>query len=624
MPLRDILVLARKWLWLIILACLIGGLAGMVVDHYQPKKYEADATLFVSSPNHSDYNALLGDQQAATALAQYAKSDSVLLAGLQKVGESKLNLSKLTSMVTVQNDLNSQFVTIKVVDNDPQQAALLASDIAKEAMTRFEATVTDSSIAQTLRAEIASLALQIKNQETELAALERQAPQVVGTPTPEQTTTLNQLNQLTTDLNTLRQLYTEDVNSYTNLTSIQVTLVQDAQVPQKPVGPGAPLSVAIGMLAGLIAIAGIILFIEQTDDVLRTPAKVEKASGLSTFITVKHVPRLAKQVLLLNGNGRMKEDTSRRQLLPVVEVQSSQQDVNQQGEDEGPITTKRLTTAAERAPWLKNHREFAQATDPSLKAIAKQSLPVVVYKAQAGSAKPAIGTKTPANGFQLPESFLALGVFLRGERSQVASKGGNLRLLLITSAEDGDGKTLIASQVALGLARVGVETILVDANLHKPAVHNLFKLPNRICLSSILTTIQLDDDLYDNDSYSSSDLDDANSKLLEHTFAAVQRVSEPNLSVLPGGPSMDLSPELLSSPKMKTIFEHLSEKAFVVIDGPAVLTSSESVILANRSDAVLMVVNARRTSGTKLNQSLEMLSWVNTDILGVVLNQVGK
>jgi Mrp family chromosome partitioning ATPase len=87
---------------------------------------------------------------------------------------------------------------------------------------------------------------------------------------------------------------------------------------------------------------------------------------------------------------------------------------------------------------------------------------------------------------------------------------------------------------------------------------------------------------------------------------------------------MDLSPELLSSPKMKTIFEHLSEKAFVVIDGPAVLTSSESVILANRSDAVLMVVNARRTSGTKLNQSLEMLSWVNTDILGVVLNQVGK
>ena len=183
------------------------------------------------------------------------------------------------------------------------------------------------------------------------------------------------------------------------------------------------------------------------------------------------------------------------------------------------------------------------------------------------------------------------------------------RSLLISSPEDGDGKTLIASQLALGLARVGVEVVLVDANLNKPEIHSIFGLSNTTGLSSIL---------------SSSQNGNSTSHLVDQTFAALQETHEPKLSILTSGPAVDSSPELLSSTRLEAIIHLLSEKAFVIIDGPAVLTSSESVILANKSDGILIVVDARHTTASKLNLSLEMLTWVNTNILGVVLNQVSK
>jgi protein-tyrosine kinase len=144
--------------------------------------------------------------------------------------------------------------------------------------------------------------------------------------------------------------------------------------------------------------------------------------------------------------------------------------------------------------------------------------------------------------------------------------------------------------------------------LHNPEIHNIFGLSNRTGLSSILSISQNGD---------------STSYLVDQTFAALQETDEPKLSILTSGPAIDSSPEILSS-RMNAIINLLSEKAFVIIDGPAVLTSSESVILANKSDAILIVVDARHTTASKLNLSLEMLAWVNTNILGVVLNQVRK
>jgi len=560
--------LVRKWLWLIILAALIGGAVGAGVDHILPKKYEADATLFVYSPNHIDENSVLGDQQAASALARFSQSNSVLQATLKSLHINDLTLPQLTSMVTVQNDLNSQFVIVQVRDKDPQRAAMLASEIAKQSETQFQSTTTNSTGVQFLQKEIRDIPNEISRLNQEISNIQGQS--IDGIYTPEQTALINQLR---TSVDVLKQSYYQYVNTYDTLNGIQVNLLQDAQVPQKPVGAGSIVAIAIGMLVGLIAIVGVIIIIEQTDDILRSPSKVEKATGLRTLITVRHLHITTNQAVLLNGYNPENVDT---------------------------ISLQPFAAKAKNTHFIEDQREIFDDTAKRL-AIATRQVQSVKVDSRA--------RRRASTGFQVPETFLTLGVLLRGERSQLTSSINNNRSLLISSPEDGDGKTLIASQLALGLARVGVEVILVDANLNKPEIHSIFGLSNGEGLSSIL---------------SSSQNGNSTSQLVERTFAALQETHEPKLSILTSGPAVDSSPEILSSTRMKAIIHLLSEKAFVIIDGPAVLTSSESVILANKSDGILIVVDARHTTASKLNLSLEMLTWVNTNILGVVLNQVNK
>ena len=539
---------------------------GAGVDHILPKKYEADATLFVTSPNHIDENSVLGDQQAARALANFSQSNSVLQATLNSLHIHDLTLPQLTSMVTVQNDLDSQFVIVQVRDKGSQRAAMLASEIAKQSETQFQSKTINSTGAEFVLYQIRTIPKEISQLKQELSNIQGQS--VNGTYTPEQTALINQLRA---SIEGLEQSYIQYVNTYDTLNGIQVTLLQDAQIPQKPVGAGPIVAIAIGMLVGLIAIVGVIIIIEQTDDILRSPSKVEKATGLRTLITVRHLHITTNQAVLLNGHNPENEDT---------------------------ITLQPF--AAKGTHFIADQREIFDDTAKRLAIATRQVQSVRVDSRARGRA---------STGFQVPETFLTLGVLLRGERSQLTSSSNHNRSLLISSPEDGDGKTLIASQLALGLARVGVEVVLVDANLNNPEIHSIFGLSNVTGLSSIL---------------SSSQNGDSSSHLVDRTFAALQETHEPKLSILTSGPAVDSSPEILSSTRMKAIINLLSEKAFVIIDGPAVLTSSESVILANKSDGILIVVDARHTTASKLNLSLEMLTWVNTNILGVVLNQVSK
>ena len=559
---RYILGLVKKWFWLLVLAAIIGGAAGLVVDRLQPKKYQADATVFVNAPNRIDYTALLGAQQAARAFVIFPQSQSILTAALQTVGNTGLSESQLASMVTVQNDLNSQFVDIQVRDSDPTRAARLASAIAKQSINQFQANITGGANTKFLQNEIATLPAEITKEEQEVATQQSQ-------PQPLTVDQQNHINQLNATILAQKQLYSQYLNDNYNLTSIQVSLFQDAQVPDKPVGLGTPLAIAIGILAGLIAILGIILLIEQTDDMLRTPTKVDKATSLPTLITVKHLPEITKQMPWFNGH-----QPGNGVVVTVKPVAVLAQRVSSEENNYHDIATQQL------------------ALPKQVPAIAK---PPVISGA--------------LSRFELPESFFTLGVLLSSDSDQHDSIDGSHRSLLVTSPENGDGKTLIASQIALGLARIGVRVVLIDTNLRDPRIHKIFGVPNRIGLSSILSTDKIMDET---------------GQMVDTIFGALHQTPEPNLAILPGGPTIDSAPTLLSSSRMADILDQLSQQAFVVIDSPSILTASEAMILASKSDGILMVVNARHTTANKLNQSLRMLSRIHVPVHGVVLNQVRR
>jgi len=578
---------------MIVLACVIGGIAGLAVSLLQPKIYESDTTLYIVSPTQTDYNSVVGAQQSAKAFALIPQSDSVLATTLQAVGDRSLSLSQLSSMVTVENNLDTQYVIIKVRDRDPKRAARLATEIAQQSVSQFEKATTDGTTIQFVKEELDGLESDIKDLENQLAQAQSQVGSITTSPT--QTALIDQLK---TRLNTDRTLYNQQLNNYIIINGPQVTVMQNAEVPQIPVGQGKALAIALGMLVGLVTIVGVIILIEQTDDVLRTPDKVSQATGLSTFATVAYLPAIAEQSPQLNSHDKILDNVQHEvteandtvKLIPIGQARLLEGSRETTGN-----TSQEAVSCVEfsEAPWLKSHHEVAEEiyTEKRL-AIAEQAI----------AARGGIKVKDRVvKEYQVPEEFLMLGVLLSGESGQLTSNGSNIGSLLITSPENGDGKTLIASQIALGLARVGVQVVLVDANLRKPGVHNIFGLSNRVGLSTMLTSsVKVEPNFL---------------------FDALQNTHEPNLAIMPSGPVVDSPSELLSSTRMTAILNVLSEKAFIVVDSPATLTSSESVILAKKCDGVLMVVDARHTAATKLNRSLEILTRVNMSILGIVLNR---
>lgn len=513
MELRYLWTLARKWFWLILLGSLLGGFGGLLVHSFQPRVYEATSTLFVVTPNRSDYSGVLGDQQAAKAFVAFPKSAQVLASTLQTLGVKDLNPMQLAAKVAVENTRETQLVTVRVSDGDPAMAAKYANEIAKQSIDLYQAATTENPDSRKFATQESQLITeQIQILEKELAALRAQPDS-----SSESTLITGRIYQINQFLAWLRQSFQQMVNASTDLNGSQVRVLEQSMIPSSPVGSGPGLVIILGILAGMLAAVGLIIFIEETDDILRTPARIDKATGLATFISI----------------GRQATSSQFMIVKP----------------------------------------------DPQMITAKPKSL-------------------TDRN---VPEAFMSLGVVIRRENNQFTHNGKQLNSLLITSPEDGDGKTLTASQIALGMARTGTKVVLVDANLAEPSIHKIFGLSNETGLSNFFYF--------------------ASVKALD---ANLQTTHEPNLSILAGGPAIPAPGELLSSPLMASIIAELCKTAFVIIDSPAVLTSSHPVILANKSDAIMLVVDARRTTTTKLSRSLEVLSWVNTSVLGVVLNRATR
>lgn len=258
------------------------------VNLLQPKVYQATTTLYVSSLNRSDYQTELGAQQAAKSFALFPQSGGVLQATLATVGNRNLSLSQLSSMVTVQNDLNSQFVVINVRNGDPRLAAQLASEIAKQSVAQFMASQsTNIQNQQFIGQQLASLQTEINTLQAQLAQAQ------VGTATPARTALVT---RLTTKLSNDRQVYNQLLSSEASVGGFQVTVVQQSQIPQSPVGLSLALAVAIGALVGLIVIVCVILFIEQTSGILGgSPKQVDR------FCTFRCVQEINNGQLVLAG-----------------------------------------------------------------------------------------------------------------------------------------------------------------------------------------------------------------------------------------------------------------------------------------------------------------------------------
>lgn len=170
--------------------------------------------------------------------------------------------------------------------------------------------------------------------------------------------------------------------------------------------------------------------------------------------------------------------------------------------------------------------------------------------------------------------------------------------LAITSAHEGAGKTLTATNLAIALAKdVSTTVLLVDLDLKTPSIHKVLNLKPERGLGDFL---------------------EGQSELEDILF----NPGMDRLIVLAGRSSGNFSSELLASPKMQELMTDLcrqGEANITIFDLPPLLRNDDAILFAPYADATLLVVEDGVTTEDELEQSLQLLDKVN--VIGTILNK---
>lgn len=171
------------------------------------------------------------------------------------------------------------------------------------------------------------------------------------------------------------------------------------------------------------------------------------------------------------------------------------------------------------------------------------------------------------------------------------------RLFIITSPSGGEGKSTTTANLAVSMAQQKEKILLIDANLRDPIIHDIFKIPNHLGLTGILTgKVSLDN--------------------------AIQPTEIGNLEVLTSGAALFNPAELLGSEQMTSLLKTVADMYdIVLIDSPPILDSTEARILANQCDGVILVVNRGKTELEKLVESRRVLELAHSKLVGAIMNE---
>jgi capsular exopolysaccharide synthesis family protein len=169
-----------------------------------------------------------------------------------------------------------------------------------------------------------------------------------------------------------------------------------------------------------------------------------------------------------------------------------------------------------------------------------------------------------------------------------------LSTLLVTSPSPEEGKSTTLANLAVTMAQGGRTTILVDCDLRRPHLHEIFGVPLQPGLSQAI-------------------LDKVDEPVLVRTEVE-------GLSLLPAGDLPASPADLLGSRRMEALIANLKSRAdFVLFDAPPVIAVTDAALLASRLDGVLLVVSAGQTRREHALQAKALLEKINVRIVGTVL-----
>ncbi|KJR41210.1 Exopolysaccharide synthesis protein [Candidatus Magnetoovum chiemensis] len=172
-----------------------------------------------------------------------------------------------------------------------------------------------------------------------------------------------------------------------------------------------------------------------------------------------------------------------------------------------------------------------------------------------------------------------------------------VKTFLVTSSIEKEGKSSIASNLAVTFSAEDKNVLLLDLDLRRPSAHTFFNKTSAKGITNVLAdTMTLDE--------------------------AIEKTDIKGLDLLLSGPIPPDPSRLIESEKIKNIIEALKQKySLIIIDTPPVVSVNDAVVIGKLVDGAVYVVEAGRASGSMVNHFVDAASKANINIFGLILNK---
>src|SRR5881396_603469 len=198
-----------------------------------------------------------------------------------------------------------------------------------------------------------------------------------------------------------------------------------------------------------------------------------------------------------------------------------------------------------------------------------------------------------------PQSNAAEGFRTLRATIALSPRSDKYRVVAVTSTIPAEGKSLVASNLAIVMAQTGLKTLLVDADLRRPSVHKVFRLQSPVGLSSYLT------------------------EKVSHVDEFIHTTEVPHLDVVCCGAVPSSPSELAGSKRMRQFLEEVRGRYDrVILDCPPVSAVSDPLIIAALSDGVVFVTKFNKIRRDHARKIIQRIHDAGIRVLGVVLNDI--
>ena len=199
-----------------------------------------------------------------------------------------------------------------------------------------------------------------------------------------------------------------------------------------------------------------------------------------------------------------------------------------------------------------------------------------------------------------PKSIISEAIRMIRTNIQFKSNKLEATTIYITSSVPGEGKSFISSNLAIAFAQLGKKTLLIDCDLRRGRIHKLFNISNNFGLSSVLDS----DLIFCRDDY-----------VIKSKIANLDVIVR---GAVPGNPS-----ELLNHNGITVLIDELKKKYdYIIFDGVPVVGLADSLIMAKKTEMVLLVSACKVCTRDLLKNAVKSLQGVDANIVGIVANKI--